>query len=49
LAIALSSERLPPDLIREWFPVRVKKTRQTQNQNLKFGFDFHRNRTGPNY
>jgi hypothetical protein len=32
-----SSESLPPDLIRWWRPVRVKKTRQ--NKKPEIGFD----------
>jgi hypothetical protein len=34
---AFSSESLPPDLIRGWTPVRVKKTHQ--NKKLESGSD----------
>src|SRR3984893_15586820 len=42
-AKAFSSESLPSDLIRGWIPVRVKKTRQIENQSL--GSDYQ-NRGG---
>jgi hypothetical protein len=37
---------MPSDLIQGWIPVRVKKTRQNKNPDLRFRFYQNRNGSG---